>query len=209
MKIYPVQQGSPEWSALRCGIPTASRFDVLMTAEARKGKLTQGVKTYLLAKLEEWITGALSDDGLGGFVERGTMLEPEAIANYAFDREVTVVPCGFVTLDDGSAGCSPDGLVGTDGMVEAKCYKLQHHLDALIWSDNAHYAQVQGNLLITERQWCDRIYYNPILPPVVVRIERHERYITELAVSVEMFNGHLAEAKAKLLALGAKPRKGI
>jgi len=206
VKIHNCQQGTIEWMRCRAGIPTASRLDVLMTAKARKGELTQGSRTYMHEKLAEWVTGEPIVENLGGFVERGKELEAEAIANYAFDRDVTVVPVGFITLDDGSAGCSPDGLVGTDGIVEAKCYSLQNHIAALLEADDEHYAQVQGGLWITERTWVDRIYWNPILPPVVVRIERDEDYIADLAASVEAFNGHLAAAKAKLLALGCRPK---
>ena len=42
---------------------------------------------------------------------RGTELEPEARSFYEFETGATVTEVGFITNDDGTAGCSPDGLI--------------------------------------------------------------------------------------------------
>jgi hypothetical protein len=207
MIVHDVRQGSPEWLAVRCGIPTASKFGVLMSKEARTGKLTDGARTYRNHLLAEWVIGRSLDDGMGGgFLARGTQLEPEAIARYEWEREITVERSGFITLDDGSAGCSLDGLAGEDGIVEAKNYALVHHIDALLQTDREHYPQIMGGLWISGRQWCDRIYHSPVLPQVVLRFERDGEYIAKLAEAVGYFNGHLAEGKAELVRLGCKPK---
>ena len=207
MIVHSAKQGTPEWAAARAGIPTASKFHVLMTAEARKGKLTAGAAAYLHEKLAEWVLGQPLDDGvLGGFAARGTALEDEGIADYQFRREIVVERVGLITNDAGTVGASVDGLVGGDGVVEVKCYELKKHIAALLKSDDSHLAQIQGGLWITERSWCDRVYYNPILPAVTIQVKRDDDYIADLCRAVNYFLGHLEAAKTKLLSLGVKPR---
>jgi hypothetical protein len=204
--VHDAPQGTPEWAAIRAAKPTASKFGVLMTAEARKGKLTVGAHTYMVKLLAEWVLGKPLDDGAsGGFIARGTSMEPEGRAWYSFTRDVEIQQIGFITRDDGRCGCSLDGTVGSDGTIEVKCYGLEDHIAALLEADDSHLPQIQGGLWISERQWCDRIYYSPCLPPVVARVYRDEPYIAQLAASVEAFLGHFEKAKAKLVELGAKP----
>lgn len=198
-----IQQGSREWRELRAGIPTASEFAVLMTAEARKGKLTKGAASYMHKLLGEWMLDDWIEDGAsGGFVGRGKEMEEEAKAHYEFTRDTYIEPIGFVTTDDERIGCSPDGFIGVDGLIEVKCYSLQNHIGALLQADSEHQAQVQGGLWITERVWCDRLYYNPLLPPVTVRFERDDDYIADLQNAVLIFLGHLEAAKARLIEMG-------
>ena len=49
------------------------------------------------------------------------MLEPDARRYYVFVREAEVKTVGFCFRDsDRLVGCSPDGLVGDDGVLELK-----------------------------------------------------------------------------------------
>ena len=179
---------------------------MLTTTKARKGELTVGSRTYLCRLLAEWIEGKpIEDVPSGGFMGRGTAMEPEARAWYSFSREVEVVEVGFITNDAGTIGCSLDGIVGIDGTIENKCKSLENHIQALLESDAEHVPQIQGGLWLAERDWCDRIYYNPAVPPIVVRIVRDDDYIAELADAVGKFLAHVEAGKAKLLALGCKP----
>jgi hypothetical protein len=204
--IHTAAQGTDAWRNVRCAIPTASKFHVLMTAEARKGKLTAGARSYMLDLLAEWAIGApLDNTPSGGFIGRGTELEDEAKRHYEFTREADIEPVGFITTDDGNVGCSPDGLISSDGLIEVKCYSLQNHISALLQSDTEHIAQVQGCLWVSGRQWCDRVYWNPLLKPVVVRFERDEEYIADLDGAVHAFLAHIEAAKFRLLDLGCQP----
>lgn len=206
MIVHDVKQGSPEWLAIRAGKPTASKFDVLMTAKARKGELTVGSATYMRHLLAEWLVGRSLDDATRtGFVDRGLQMEPEGRAWYSFTRDVVVAEVGFITNDAGTIGCSLDGTVGADGTIENKCKSLENHIGALLASDAEHVPQIQGGLWLAERDWCDRIYYNPAVPPVVVRVRRDDAYIADLDAAVRRFLDHVEDAKAKLLALGCKP----
>jgi hypothetical protein len=66
-------------------------------------------------------------------MQHGTETEPEARAAYEFYQGVTVEEVAFVhhpKIDQ--AGCSPDGLVGSDGLVEIKCPNTATHLETLL-----------------------------------------------------------------------------
>jgi predicted phage-related endonuclease len=86
--------------------------------------------------------------------------------------------CGFVTNDKWgfTLGCSPDGLVGDDGMIECKSrgQKFQVQTVCDFYEDGTvpedFVLQVQGQLLITERKWCDLISYCGGLPMIRMRI---------------------------------------
>ena len=40
--------------------------------------------------------------------------------------------------------------------------------------------QVQGQLLVTGREWCDFLSYHPDMKPLLVRVERDKNYISTL-----------------------------
>src|SRR3546814_2724927 len=70
-------------------------------------------------------------------------------------RDVEPVQIGFIRR--GPVGCSPDSLVGDDGLLEIKT-KLGHLQIEVLESGampSDHYAQVQGQLWISGPQWCD------------------------------------------------------
>lgn len=203
MIIHNVIQGSPEWRRARLGVPTASCFDKICTP---KGDLSKSSSKYMAQLVAEWATGMPLDDAGSAFMDRGTALEDEAIAAYEFQTGNTVERVGFIALDDGSAGCSPDGLIqGQDIGLEVKCKELVNHVAAAIDPDNAHFVQCQGGLWITGRKVWHRWYFNPVLPPVLAVIERDEGFILRLNIAVTEFCDKLAATKERLLAEGWKP----
>ena len=92
-------------------------------------------------------------------------------------------------------GGNPDGLVGLDGIVEIKCpYNPANHLQNLIDGEQFridYYAQIQGYLWITGRQWCDGISFDPRFPDDlkigVTRIMRDQPYIDALEIRLADF----------------------
>lgn len=200
MVIHPVVQGSDAWMDLHLSVPTASRFGRLITPKTRK--ISSQVHSVACELAAEWMVGGTVDPVMTQFMQRGLKLEKQALAWYAFDRDVEVQPVGFVTLDDGSAGCSPDGLIGHDGGVEIKCpspvAQVEHLTDTEEFT-NQYRAQVQGGMWICDRQWWDLVSWHPSIPAVIVRIERDEDYIATLAEAVAMVN---AEVNQILIATG-------
>jgi hypothetical protein len=204
MIILDMEQGTPEWLAARLGIPTASRFDAILTPATRKpSKSARGYRDELLA---EWILGQPLDWGTTEWTERGTEMETEARAFYELQTDSEVRQVGFILRDDGMVGGSPDGLVGDDGGLEIKCYGAKHHVSCMLGEDAATMTQVQGNLWISEREWWDVLAYNPAMPHVLTRIHRDEAYIADLSAAVDVFVTDLLAARERILAMGVEPR---
>jgi hypothetical protein len=205
MIVHNVAQGSPEWIDLRLGIPTASRFDDILTPKARK--YAASARRYINELVAEWIMGEPLD-GLTSFaMEHGNLYEPEARSWYEFDTDSRVQVVGFVTTADGAMGCSPDGLVGLDGITEIKCPQPTRHIENVLGGEIATTGQVQGCLWICEREWVDTISYHPKITPAVVRVWRDDAYIADLAAAMTRFLDELEQAKEQVRSLGDRGRR--
>lgn len=183
VQVFDCDQGSPEWFAARLGIPTASKFsDVLAGGKG----ITR--KKYLLTLAGEAITGEVAESYSNTHMERGKIMEEEACDLYAFIYDEDIQTVGF--LRRGRAGASPDRLIGSGGMLECKTRLPHLQIDALEGNrlPPEHVAQVQGQLWVSGRQWCDFITYWPRLPLFKIRVERDEKYIETLASAVDAFN---------------------
>ena len=180
MIIYwELEQRSDEWFEKRLGIPTASSFDKIITPS---GKASSQAEDYANTLVAEWLMSAPVDIGQNYWMQRGAELEDEAVAAYEFEHDMDTQTVGFVATDDGWIGASPDRMVADDGIVEVKCPAPHTHIGYLLKGElpGGYRAQVQGQLMVTERQWCDWISYHPDMPMVVVRVYRDEEYIVQL-----------------------------
>lgn len=203
IQIVECDQGSDEWFRARMGIPTASQFCTVM-AKGRGGGESKTRHTYMLKLAGELLTGQPMDSFANQHTERGKEMEPEARDLYAFMKDAEPQIIGFIR--NGSKGCSPDSLVGEDGMVEIKT-KLPHlQVDCLLCDEvpSEHVAQCQGNLWVAEREWIDFVSYWPGLPLFVKRVHRDEEYITKLADAVDEFNDELAQVVERIRKLGGE-----
>lgn len=180
MIIHDLEQGSPEWFAVRLGIPTASYFDKLITPT---GKESTQAETYENKLVAELLTGKPVDDFEGNeYTRQGNEREPDAAAFYALQRDIDPIKVGFVTDDNRTYGCSPDRLIGDDGLLEIKCPAAHTHVKYMLDRniDRKYYPQIQGQLLVTGRKWVDIISYHPEMQPVIIRVERDEIFLKDL-----------------------------
>lgn len=201
MKIHLCVQNSPEWYAARCGKPTASSFDKIFTpVDCKPSSQATGYRHSLLAEL---MMGKPLEGHQTDAMRRGKELEPEAVAWYEFDQNVEAVAVGFVTNDDGTVGCSPDRLIGEEGLLEIKCPSPQTHISYLLNSERLYkdyIYQVQGQLWLTGRKWADVVAYHPDMPSVRFRVQADEDYIKRASVHVMKFVKELHEDYVKLKA---------
>jgi hypothetical protein len=207
MIIHNVEQGSPEWLAARLSIPTSSEFDRIVTP---KGKLSAQSDKYLYRLLAEWITGAPLEDVQTEWMIRGHELESEAVSSYEFERGVACQKVGFITNDDGTVGTSPDRLVGDDGLLELKCPSPAIHVGYMISRSlgTEYWPQVQGQLLLTGREWCDIQSYHPQFPSVIIRVKPDEGYQEALREALRCFVEDLTRLKQELQTnYGVVPKK--
>lgn len=176
MVRHNVEQNSEEWFALRRGKFTASTFKDLFMAET-----TQGYKDAIYKVAFERLTNTSPESFTSEYMQRGTELEPEARAWYEFEKKIDVSDGGFFSYNDW-IGASPDGLIGDDGLIEIKCPKFSTMMDYLIKKElpKTYYYQVHGQLLVTDRSWCDFVAYHPQLPKLILRIERDKKIDQEI-----------------------------
>jgi hypothetical protein len=200
MIIHDVEQGSTEWYQVRAGIPTASCFDKIITAKT--GKLSSQAESYAAFLLAEILLNRPLEkmEAKPFWMERGKELEEDAANTYAIIKDANPIKAGFITTDDEDAGCSVDRLIGEDGILEIKCPAPWTHAENLINSklDDSYIQQVQGQLYITGRKWCDWMSYHPEMPPVIIRVDRDEEYIDKLKAALVDFNKILTDAINKL-----------
>lgn len=206
MIVLDHDQGSVEWVAARLGIPTASEFKRILTP---KGKLSTSRDGYLGELLAEWALGKpVTEFGGTDWTERGQALEPDARACYAFQADCEPQPVGLVLRDGGRmCGASPDALVGESGLLELKCPMAGKHMlylaqDAL---PRAYAAQVQGQIWITGREWCDFMSYYPGLPPLILRIAPDDSFQAALDDALPEFIEEVLAGRERLRSLGVVP----
>ena len=202
MNIINCEQGSPEWFAARAGIPTASRFDTVL-ASGRGGGESKTRRAYMLTLIGELLTGEVQEGYTNPHMERGKAMEDDARAAYEFATGNTPELVGFVR--NHIAGASPDSLVGSDGLLEIKT-KLPHlQLEVLLADEmpSDHVLQVQGQLWVTDREFCDFVSYWPKLPLFVKRVYRDDASIKRIADGVRQFVEEMHELKAVVAAKGA------
>jgi putative phage-type endonuclease len=197
-----IEQGSNEWHLLRLGKVTASRIaDVLSKGKSGESASRRNYRTELVVQR---LTGLPGESFSNAAMEHGVRTEPLARTAYEVEKQQFVEQVAFI--DHPSIewfGCSPDGLV-TDGLIEIKCPNSTTHVDYL--ADNKppakYIPQMQCQMAVTGRQWCDFVSFDPRLPDdlqlFVVRLERDQEYIEAMEAEVKKFLSEVDEMFKKL-----------
>jgi len=203
MVIYDVEQGTPEWYAVKAGIPSASEFDKIITAGGQPSKQQHAYQSRLLA--EKMLGRCIEGFAKTPWMDRGNELEAEAADFYSMSKSLELKKVGFITNDRKTLGCSPDRIVGEDGLVELKCPAHHTHVDYLedpLALKKDYHVQVQGQLLVTARKWADLVSYCPEMPPVIVRVEADTAFQIALKRMIDEFNIVLERRRLALVRLG-------
>ena len=186
------EQGSPEWFAARLGKVTASRVaDVLAKIKEGESASRKNYKADLVAeRLTKQKTLGFSSTAM----QWGVETEHQARAAYEVTTGDFVEQIAFV---DHPAivnfGCSPDGLVGDDGLIEIKCPNTATHLEYLEADapPKKYFIQMQAQMSATGRKWCDFVSFDPRLPDglelLIVRVNRDDKYIEMMEDEVSKF----------------------
>jgi hypothetical protein len=204
LAVFSCYQNSREWFACRLGLPTASEFATVL-AKGKGGGESLTRRKYLQALAAEIITGEPGERYSNPYMERGKAMEDEARRCYAFMHDADPERVGFIR--NGRKGCSPDSLLGADGMLEIKTKRGDILIDLLLRDEfpPEHKAQTQGALWVAEREWIDLACYWPGLPLFVKRVQRDEPYIRDLAASVDRFNEELSAIVERIRCYGMPP----
>src|SRR5215467_13377170 len=197
--FHNVTQYSEAYDRLKLGIPTSSQFHKIITPQGKPSKQWREYACLLIAerilqqKIELYRSPAM---------QWGLIVEAEAADWYEFDQDVTVQKVGFITDDHHTVGCSPDRLVGDDGLSEIKA-PLPHTQVEYWLSDEINERfrpQLQGQLYVSQRSWVDILCWHDVLPKVVVRVESDEKFIMALDRELQIFNFFIARVMEKVCA---------
>ncbi len=193
MEIFDCEQNSDEWLQARLAIPTASKFSAVIMKPGSRGGVPKTRQTYLWKLAGEIITGEPMEHYTNSEMDRGHEREAEARDLYAMIKEVEPEQVGFIR--SGNCGCSPDALIGSDGMWENKDALAHIQIERLLKGTlpTEHVAQCQGQLMVAQRQWVDFMSYSRGLPPLIIRVERDEKYIAALRIDINEFVDELNE----------------
>ncbi|MCW2477706.1 lambda exonuclease family protein [Candidatus Symbiopectobacterium sp. NZEC135] len=201
---HDIQQNTEEWEALRVGKATASNFGLIM---ANAGKaFGDPAKRYALQIALEQIKGCKSEFSFSNeHMERGHEQEPIARMLYEDINFIGVDNGGF--FDHDTYGDSPDGLVGSDGVIEIKSVIAPTHYATLQRGnfDPAYRWQLVGHLDCSERDWVDFVSYCADFPDgnqlIVYRLNRDDCMdeINALRERREQFLSLISEVKRTIL----------
>ena len=197
-------QSSESWALARVGMFTASRAADLMARTRSGPSASRGNLLALLAV--ERLTGQPVEGYRNAAMDRGIELEAEARDAYSFATGQAVTEAGFIVCPDlPNTGCSPDGFVGADGLVELKCpASMAKHLAALRSGEHAkeYRWQLQHQLMVTGRAWVDVVSYDPRFPDnlqlAVVRVNRDEDAIAALRDAILAGDAEVAAIVSEL-----------
>lgn len=193
MRVLDIPQRSDAWFRARVGRLTGSRAAAVL-ATLKNGGEPAARRDLRIQLACERLTGRSAEDSYqSADMRRGILRESDALNAYEAATGTIITPVGFIEHDELSAGCSPDGLVDDDGLVEIKCPKSTQHLMYLVArSVPADYlGQVVHNLWITGRAWCDFVSFDDRFPPplqlVIVRFRRDAAAIAAYELQARQF----------------------
>ena len=201
--IKTCEQGSAEWLTMRLGKVTASKMsDVL--SKGRGTAPSKTAETYMMELIAERLTGQSKPFFENDAMRWGTETEPQAREMYSVNNDFVIVEeVAFVEHNE-FIGISPDGMIGDDGLLEVKCPNTTTQLKrALSDGYSADYkAQIQAQLWVTERQWCDFVSFDPRLDCkagyLQQRVLRDEEYISEMIEKTNAFIKKMKEVYFQL-----------
>jgi len=196
---FDIEQGTPEWLALRCGILTASEIKLIMTPTLKVAS-NDKERAHLFELLAQRITGYTEPRFVSDDMLRGHEDEIEARIKYA-EHYAPVKECGFITRNMGGIviGYSPDGLVGDDGLIECKSRRQKYQVETIMADEvPAEYMlQIQTGLLVSGLKWLDFISYSAGLPMFVKRVFPDAEIQAAIIAAAASFDGQVQDAQRR------------
>ena len=175
-EFHNIGQNNDDWLDMRLGRFTASTFKDLFM-----GPKTATHEKAIYKPVFERLTGEAPESFSSAYMERGHALEPFAVESYEMETFRETSNGGFWTYGDW-IGASPDRMVGSDGILEAKCPAFNTIMNYLLKEElpPVYKWQVHGQMHVTDRDWCDFISYHPQFKLLIVRVHRDEKTEAEL-----------------------------
>ena len=187
-----VQQGTPEWHQLRLGKVTASRVaDIL--AKTKTGP-SASRNNYLIELALQRVTKTIEESYTNAAMEWGTQTEPQARVAYEVKTGNFVDQVAFIDHPTiAGFGCSPDGIVATDGLIEIKCPNSATHWSYIKANEppNKYFIQMQAQMAVTGAKWCDFVSFDPRMPErsqlLIVHVPIDREFILFMEPEIKQF----------------------
>ena len=201
-----VQRSEPWFQACVGSIGASRVHDII--AKGRAGAPSASRENLLAQIVVERLTGrSASNPFKTPAMDRGIELEAEARREYTFMTGNEVREVGMY-LHPTILGthASPDGIIGDDGLLEAKCPEAAEHKRMLLGGKikAAYETQANWQLACSGRKWVDWVSFSPDWPISMqlrkIRIHRDHAVIVELEGEVRRFLAEVEEEVAKLKA---------
>lgn len=191
-----LMQGTDEWHDVRRGIVTASTVGKLITLKTLQPASNTESRSLTTLLAAERITGWTDPTYMSDDMMRGVEDEPIARDKYAEHYE-PVTEVGFMVEDRWGwrLGYSPDGLVGTEGLIEIKSRRSKTQLATILADEvpSENMAQLQCGLLVSGRQWIDYVSYAGGMPLFVKRVFRDQKWFDAIIAAVNQFEDNVAD----------------
>lgn len=179
-----IEQGTPEWFALRAGKFSASKAAVIMG-----GLDTAGLDAYIRDLAWERVYGPILDGGYkSSAMERGNAVEPEARDWYAFEKGIVVEQVSLVehaTIPN--VVWSPDGVFGRKA-IEAKSPLHKAWMDVLATGKvpSEYRWQCRWACWVGELEALDFVCYHPKPGGIIIPWETTESEKQQMAERVAL-----------------------
>ena len=178
MKKITIEQRSPEWEQIRKTHLTGTMVkDIMGTPRVRQEATYEAIANRLTV-------GVDSDEDYENAMDRGTRLEPDAIAAFEFETGKSVEKVGFAKHDDvDGIAQSPDGYIKDSNDTEAleiKCMGAKNHVKLWLADDIPSEYLWQTVQYFVVNKALQRLYfvgYNPQVPvhPLhIVEVKRED-----------------------------------
>ena len=189
------EQGGEAWFKVRAGTPSSSEFSAILAKGEGRTR-----RAYMLRLAGERLMGLPEETFKSPAMDRGNQVEPDLRALYTLLTD-NIVDRSVGLMRQRGAICSPDGLIGANGIVQFKSAKPSVLID-IIAKDAfppGHVAQCQGELWVSDREWNEIAIGWPYqaapgcpgLPLFTKKAYRDAKFIAELAREVKFFQDEL------------------
>ena len=173
--LLHMAQRSDAWFAARKGILTASNFGPWLM---NTGKVADQARERAICKLIAERANCESAPNYENWaMQRGTELEPQAVAAFEGETGIKIADVGFCISKHGAFGCSPDGLivgesVGFEGKVPVPETHIRYRRAGELPDEYLY--QVHGSMACSGARAWHFQSWNPGLAPLRILVERDE-----------------------------------
>ena len=192
--ILHMAQRSDAWFQARKGVLTASNFGPWLL---NSGKVAEQARERAICKLIAERANCESAPNYENWaMQRGTELEPQAVAAFEGETGIKVADVGFCLSKFGNFGCSPDGLIvghsiGFEGKVPVPETHIRYRRAGEL--PDEYLFQIHGSMAVTGATAWHFQSWNPGLASLRILIERDE-FTEKLKAALIAFSAQYEEA---------------